>query len=304
MEHASIIYHCSPFDDALPTFGNTVLVMGVFDGVHLGHRALFAQARQESWALGLPLLAITFERDPDELFLPFGSTFGKLLSNQKRLEMIAEQARGGVISLSTTQELFAMSPAGFLRFLETITHPKAIFTGSNFRFGAKARGTADDLAAWAKERGSTYIPFSLIEDGGAIVSATRIRNELRLGNTKTVRRLLGGRPHSITARVEQVHKAGRGLLAAELDLSGNEVMLPLEGDYAVSMLVDEVRLAGIANVDDSPSFTETSAPTSIYFLDFERVTDNTEITIEFGRRICESRAFDSRQELLKALAEK
>lgn len=303
MERASTIYHCSPFDDVLPTFGDAVLVIGVFDGVHIGHRALFAQARQEAWALGLPLLAITFDRDPDELFLPFGSTFGKLLSNQKRLEMIANQVRGGVISLLTTQELFAMSPVDFLRFLETVANPRAIFTGSNFRFGAKAQGTADDLAVWAMERGSTYVPFDLIEDGGQIVSATRIRNELRRGNVTAARRLLSGRPHSIAARIEHVREAGRGFLVADLNLSNNEIMLPLEGDYAVGMLINEMQLMGVASLGAPSGFTETNAPTLIHFLDFGKVADNTEITIRFRNRICGSHVFGSRQELIKALVE-
>lgn len=121
--------------------------------MHIGHRAIFAQARERARELGLPLVAVTFDRDPDEIFRADDPTFGKLLSNDERLAMIAEQAEGGVLNLVTSPELFSMPPSEFLDFLGSVTNPRAIFTGSDFRFGAHASGTVEDLGRWSLDHG-------------------------------------------------------------------------------------------------------------------------------------------------------
>ena len=79
---------CDPMGAMPAGLGDAVLVIGIFDGMHIGHRAIFAQARQQARELGVPLVAVTFEHDPDEIFRADDSTFGKLLSNSEGVGMI------------------------------------------------------------------------------------------------------------------------------------------------------------------------------------------------------------------------
>lgn len=295
--------HCDPFAGTLPKLAGSVLAIGVFDGVHLGHRALFAQARQEAQQLGVPFVAVTFDRDPDEVFRAGDLAFGKLLSNEQRLDMLAQQAPGGVLSIPASREVFTMEPGEYLSFLEAVSQPRAIFTGSNFRFGAHARGTVEDLAAWAQARDCVYVAHELIEEGGLPVSATRIRGELEQGHVAVAKRLLAGRSHAVSGQVVRGRGEGGGFgfATANLDLTANEVMLPREGVYGAYGIVDGVRYPAAVNVGAAKSFAEATAPVEAHLLDFEGDLYGKEVTIEFEEWLREPRVFESKEELIETV---
>ena len=283
--------------------GDAVLVIGVFDGMHIGHRAIFAQAREEARELGVPLVAVTFERDPDEIFRSGDPNFGKLLSNEERLAMVAEQAEGGVLNLSATLELFSMPPMDFLGFLGSIVHPRAIFTGSDFRFGCKASGTAEDLGQWALAHDCIYVACELIEEDGEVISATRIREELREGEVAQAKRLLAGRAHAITGTIVHGRGAGDGFgfATANLDLADCETMLPREGVYGCYGIVDGARYAAAVNVGVAKSFAEATAPVEAHLLDFDGDLYGKEIRIEFEQWLRGPRVFETKDELIETV---
>lgn len=253
---------------------------------HIGHRAIFAQARQQARELGVPLVAVTFERDPDEIFRADDPTFGKLLSNSERLAMIAEQAEGGALVLPASREVFSMSPDAFLDFLGGVVRPRAIFTGSDFRFGVRASGTAADIERWALAHGCAYVPCELVEEDGEVISATRIRGELREGAVAQAKRLLAGRPHAIVGSVVHGRGAGDGFgfATANLDLSDCEVMLPREGVYGAYGIVDGVRYAAAVNVGVARSFAEATGSRS------RRICSTSTATSTVGRFASSSRS--------------
>lgn len=271
--------------------------------MHIGHRAIFAQARERARELGLPLVAVTFDRDPDEIFRADDPTFGKLLSNDERLAMIAEQAEGGVLNLVTGPELFSMSPRDFLDFLGRIVRPRAIFTGSDFHFGAHASGTVEDLGRWALDRGCESIACELIEEDGEVISSTRIRAKLREGAVAQAKRLLAGRPHSIVGTIVHGRGAGDGFgfATANLDLSECETILPREGVYGAYGVVDGVRYAAAVNVGVAKSFAEATAPVEAHLLDFNGDLYDKEIRIEFEEWLRAPRVFETKDELIETV---
>lgn len=297
------IVHSSPFESRAVSFGDVVLAIGIFDGLHIGHRALFAQARQESQELGVPLVAVTFDRDPDELFRPDDAAFGKLLANERRLEMVAAQTSGGVLSLPATPEMFAVEPHRFLDYLGTVSHPRAIFTGAGFRFGAKAAGTVDDIARWTAERGCTYMPCELVEESGRPISATRIRAELRAGKVAEAKRLLAGRAHSVCGTVVHGRGAGSGFgfATANLDLSACETMLPREGVYGAYAFVDGKRFAAAINVGVAKSFADATAPIEAHLLDYAGDLYGKLVRIDFEAWLREPRTFQTEEELIETV---
>lgn len=271
--------------------------------MHIGHRAIFAQARERARELGLPLVAVTFDRDPDEIFRADDPTFGKLLSNDERLAMIAEQAEGGVLNLVTGPELFSMSPRDFLDFLGRIVRPRSIFTGSDFHFGAHASGTVEDLGRWALDRGCESIACELIEEDGEVISSTRIRAKLREGAVAQAKRLLAGRPHSIVGTIVHGRGAGDGFgfATANLDLSECETILPREGVYGAYGVVDGVRYAAAVNVGVAKSFAEATAPVEAHLLDFNGDLYDKEIRIEFEEWLRAPRVFETKDELIETV---
>lgn len=291
---------CDPSADVLPALGEAVLVIGVFDGMHIGHRAIFAQAREQARELGVPLVAVTFERDPDEIFRADDPSFGKLLSNEKRLAMVAEQAEGGVLELPASPELFSMPPMEFLDFLGSVVCPRVIFTGSDFRFGVRASGTSDDLGRWALAHDCGYVACELIEEDGEVISATRIRGELREGAVAQAKRLLAGRAHSISGMIVHGRGAGDGFgfATANLDLSECETMLPREGVYGAYAIVEGTRYAAAVNVGVARSFADATAPVEAHLLDFDGDLYGKEISIEFEEWLRGPRVFETKDELI------
>ncbi len=295
--------HWDPLAQEQPALGDAVIAIGVFDGMHLGHRALFAMARQEADRLGIPTVAITFDRDPDEIFRGADDPLDKLLSNEDRLWMISEQVDGVVLSLPATKQVFGLEPAAFLACLMQAVTPRAVFTGSDFRFGRQAKGTVEDIRRWATDNACAYVPCELIEEQGAPVTATRVRQLLRKGDVSTARELLCGRAHSVTGRV--VHGRGEGgdfgFATANLDLSQNKTMLPLEGVYAAYALVDGQRYAAAVNVGVAKSFEEATAQLEAHLLDFEGDLYGKDIRIEFVQWLREPRVFKNTDELIETV---
>ena len=196
-----------------------------------------------------------------------------------------------------------MSPDAFLDFLGGVVRPRAIFTGSDFRFGVRASGTAADIGRWALAHGCAYVPCELVEEDGEVISATRIRGELREGAVAQAKRLLAGRPHAIVGSVVHGRGAGDGFgfATANLDLSDCEVMLPREGVYGAYGIVDGVRYAAAVNVGVARSFAEATAPVEAHLLDFDGDLYGKEVRIEFEEWLRGPRVFETKDELIETV---
>ena len=292
--------HWNPLAEEQPHLGEAVVAIGVFDGMHIGHRALFAMARQYARELGIPLVAVTFDKDPDEIFRTDDEQFGKLLSNDERLEMIAQQSDGGVLSLPATPEVFSIAPLDFLDYLGQALNPRAIFVGADFRFGDRASGTIVDIERWSNAHGCECVPCELIEEHGSPITATRIRMLLMQGDVAEASELLAGNPYSISGRV--VHGRGEGddfgFATANLDISKSEVMLVREGVYGAYAYVDGRRYAAAVNVGVAKSFSEATAPVEAHLIDFEGDLYGKTVRIEFVQWLREPRVFETTDELV------
>lgn len=178
--------HC-PFDYAL--FGGAVCVMGVFDGVHLGHRYLIDQAIQDAKENDSRCVIVTFSVDPDELFNKQG--LHKLETNAQRLNKLATLGADSVAVLPFDEEFASQNPMHFLQRIFRKFPPKSIHVGKDFRFGANAEGDVGLLQEWGNGKGVRIVPHELLQVDGEAVSATRIRHLLEQGNNTQANKLLG-----------------------------------------------------------------------------------------------------------------
>ena len=285
------------------SLGRAVVAIGIFDGLHLGHRALLSEAADAAEKRGVALVVLTFEKDPDEVFCKDDQAFGKLLENQERLEMLAGFTGGTVVALPADRDVFNVEPDAFLDALEKICTPVAVFVGDNFRFGHRARGTVGDLRAWSTAHGCACEPRSLIQEDGATVSSTRIRALLKAGHVGQARKLLAGRAHAITGRV--VHGRGEGtgfgIATANLDLSATMVVQPKDGVYGGYAIVDGAPYAAAINMGVAKSFEGASSPLEAHLLDFGGDLYGKSITIVFVEWLRESRVFDDQDELIRTI---
>ncbi len=167
-----------------------VVLLGMFDGVHLGHQALIAEGRHLADAQGCPLCACVFEPHPLEVLRP--ETAPKRLTTPE--ERAAKMARLGVDILAVntfTPQLAALSPDAFLDSLLSVYQPEAVVCGYNFTFGCRGSGKAEDLAAFGAAHGFPVSVIPAVTVDGEPVSSSRIRALLESGRIAEARQLLG-----------------------------------------------------------------------------------------------------------------
>ena len=172
------------------SIGPCVLALGVFDGVHRGHQALLGDASEEARQLGVPCVALTFDRDPDQVITPQRAA-AQLLPLADKCELLVEAGADSVVVVPFTQALASMEPADFLdRVVASVCEPRAVHVGSDFRFGHLASGDITNLERWLEPRGGLLRPHPLLTDEGAVVTSTRIRDLIARGEVSPAARLL------------------------------------------------------------------------------------------------------------------
>ncbi len=308
-----------------------VAVMGVFDGLHKGHRQLIADAYAEAVRKEALLALVTFERDPDELFRVQDEqqTAFKLQTNVQRLSgmeayLRSLQQREGnaavearLFAIPTSKQTLAQEPDSFLSYMQSVLSVKAFYVGEGFRFGAKAAGTTQTLADWCAAQGAELHVHSLVLDADKPVSSTRIRALLKEeGDAQECCRLRCGIMHSICGRV--VHGRGEGadmgFATANLDLkdAAQGVILPAEGVYAgFACVCNEdgtsaqgagnaaaLMLPAAINVGVAKSFENATAELEVHVIGLQGDIYGKLLRVWFAKRLRGQRKFTNQDELI------
>ena len=170
-------------------FDGACCAFGVFDGVHKGHQALLSCAIEDAAKRGSASFVLTFDTDPDEMFRP--NELKKIMTNEDRIQALAALGVDFVAVLPFTREFASLPPEEFLAWTFGEHAPASIHVGCGFRFGARAKGTEETLAAWGSRNTCDVTAHELLCLEGAPVSATRIRQLLSEGAVEEAARLLG-----------------------------------------------------------------------------------------------------------------
>lgn len=279
---------------------NAVCAMGVFDGVHVGHRFLIDEARRAADKAGARMVALTFDIDPDELFRP--EAHRKLVSNEARLALLEESGADDVAILPFTRAFAALSPQAFLETCFADHCPAQLHVGSDFHFGAKAAGTVDVLEVWGSAHGMTVCAYALREVDGAPVTATRIRTLLGEGRVAAANALLG-RPYALEGAVEAGRGEGRefGIRTANVHVNEN-VRALADGVYAAYAFVDGARYKAAVNIGVPATFADrTTATCEAHILDFNGDLYGQVLRLEFIEWLRPMRVFANTEELIATI---
>ena len=156
--------------------GSAVVAIGVFDGVHLGHQALLADTVADARAHGVEAVAVTFDRDPDQVVSP-ATAAPQLLTLGDKLGFMAATGVDAILVIPFTHELAEMCPEEFLdAVLLHAVRPLAVHVGGDFRFGCRATGDVGALQRSGAEHGFEVSPHELVASGGLPVTSSRIRS--------------------------------------------------------------------------------------------------------------------------------
>ena len=292
------------WEPGLPSLGRAVVAIGVFDGVHLGHQALLQSTVSEARQLKARAIALTFDRDPDQVVTPLAAA-PQLLSLEDKCRFIAECGIDTVLVVPFTPAI-AATPAE--RFLDEVigaaAHVQAVHVGRDFRFGAGASGDLDTLYVWGVEHGAEVRPHELVSISGSPVTSTRIRRLVAAGDVAAAAALLG-RPSRVRGVVHKGMERGGELGFPTANMVPDAfAALPADGVYAGSAeLADGRSFAAAVSVGTPPSFPDARDYLEAHLVGFDGDLYDTRLTLSFAARLRELATFDSLDALSAAIAQ-
>ena len=290
-------------------WGKSVVTIGVFDGVHLGHQRIVARAAEIGARLGLPVVAITFDPHPDEVVRP-GSHPPFLCSPRRRAELLAGLGADAVCVIPFTLDFSRLDPDEFVRtVLVERLHAAAVVVGEDFRYGHKAAGDVALLAKLGEKYEFSAEGMPLLGDDGARISSTLIRELLEAGDVAAAAKELG-RPHRVEGVVVRGHQRGRalGFPTANLETPPHTA-IPADGVYAgwLARLNSDGNTAerwpAAISIGTNPTFGEGKRTVEAYALDRSDLDlYGVHAAIDFTERLRGTLRFDSVDALVEQMA--
>jgi riboflavin kinase/FMN adenylyltransferase len=292
-----------------PPAGPCVLVVGNFDGVHLGHQSVLREAVADGLRLGLPPRVLTFEPHPAAVV---GQGAPPLLTTlERRVELMEALGVDRVYVRRFDAEFASWAPERFARELVAGTLlARLVVVGQNFRFGSKRAGDLTLLRALGAELGFEARVHAIAADPHGPFSSTRAREAIGSSDLDEVARVLG-RPHALSGPVVHGDELGRTLGFPTANIEPVAEMLPADGIYAVRV---EARTAGAEgsfgkvgggalSIGVRPTIREGNRRTvEVYVLDFTGNLYGAELRVELIARLREERKFASLDELKAQMA--
>ena len=290
----------NPLHKKLP-FKKTVLVIGVFDGVHIGHQKLMAKAIVRGRELGLPVVVMTFDPHPLKVLRPELEV--RLLTTiPHRAKLMGELGVDACVVVPFTREFSQLSPSAFIKdYLVDQLKVSEVFVGDDFRFGQQ-RGAGIDVFQLEAERFGFHVNAVEVlkrEKNESKVGSSMVRNFILEGDLKNAERCLG-RPVGLMGEV--VHGDGRGktLGFPTANLKTDGLVVPPNGVYAVCVEVEGEKFKGMANVGVRPSFDPPQAcqRIEIHLFDFKNDLYGCQIVVQFIKKIRSEKRFSSELDLI------
>lgn len=230
----------------------SVVAIGIFDGVHLGHQKILSNAREIANSLSLPVIALTFHPHPTAILAPEKQP-ALLLNLHSRVELLEKHGAEDVEVITFSKEFAALSPQAFIEdILIDSLHATHVIVGDNFSFGSRASGSISDIKKYIEADA-----VSLLHDEHGPISSTRIRALVAGGQMEQAHALLG-RPHFLQGEVIHGEKRGReiGYPTANLEqLTG--MAIPPDGIYAGYLYVERDRMPAAISIGTNPTFPPT-----------------------------------------------
>ncbi|HET8559992.1 MAG TPA: bifunctional riboflavin kinase/FAD synthetase [Marmoricola sp.] len=297
-------------DDVPGDLGRTVVVIGNFDGVHLGHRHVVARAREVADQDGLRLVAVTFDPHPMAVLRPEHAP--SMLSHvDDRAALLVEAGADDVLALPFSRETAAWTPEEFIeRVLVDALRASAVVVGANFRFGNRAAGDVATLVESGRRHGFTVEGIPL-EGGPQVWSSTYVRTCLAAGDVEGAAEALG-RPYAVRGQVVEGDRRGRELGYPTANVPPADFAVPADGVYAGQLRVRAATddgwcapLPAAISVGTNPTFVgERARRVEAYVLDREDLDLYGQVVeISFVARIRGMVRFDSVDDLVARMAE-
>lgn len=282
---------------------DTVITLGSFDGLHLGHQNLLKETKDLAKKLGVRPLVVTFDPHPRQVLQP-ESSFKLLTTLEEKLNLISELGFEEVAIIPFTKNLAEWDPELFVqKYIVDNLRAKGVVVGFNFRFGKQRKGDVELLTNLGKKYNFTVKVVEAVFIDGLKISSSLIRGLLEKGSIELANKLLG-RPYFLIGKV--IKGKGRGKIlgypTANLSISDAK-LIPLCGVYAVWITLRGEKFKGAMNIGKNPTFDEKNLSIEVYIFDFNSEIYGERIKVELINYVRGEKKFPS-PEALKLQIEK
>ena len=268
----------------------SVVTIGAYDGLHVGHQALLAQLRSHAERLARPAVMLTFEPTPREFLSPVDPP-ARLTTLRERWRILSGAGPDYLWLLRFDEALRNLSAEDFVQLLRRRLRPSMVVVGHDFRFARKGEATAALLAAAGERLGFGVDVVPAVTLGGERVSSSGVRAALACGDFARAARWLG-RPYSMRGRVIAGQRLGRDLGFPTANVALGRRRAPVAGIFAVRVHgVTRRALPGVASLGTRPTVGGGEALLEAHVFDFSDDLYGREIEVEFAAKLRDEQHF-------------
>tara|TARA_B100001248_G_scaffold260601_1_gene249291 strand:- start:5346 stop:6275 length:930 start_codon:yes stop_codon:yes gene_type:complete len=285
-------------------FKSSVLTIGNFDGIHLGHQALIEAVLENAKKYDAPSVVMTFEPHPHKILFP-ERNLKRIFAHSDQQNTIAKYQVDYYIKQAFSRDLSSLSPERFfLDYIFKPFNPKVLVVGYDFSFGANREGSIEYLKKLSASYGFELIVIPPIRVEGEIVSSSLIRRSLENGQVEKVKALLG-RPFYLEGVVEKGKSRGKSIGFPTANIYSTNEIYPANGVYACHVHYQNKKYTGVTNIGKNPTFEEATkrdVQVECHILEFDQDIYGEDLKIEFLEHIREEKKFSGVEELVAQIS--
>ena len=282
----------------------SVITIGTFDGVHLGHKAILTQLVNAAKKDNQASILLTFFPHP-RMVLQKKSSLRLINTIKERSEIIEQTGVSNLIIHPFTKEFSRLTALEFVRdILVNQLHIKKIIIGYDHRFGRNRTATIKDLIEFGKIYDFEVVEITAQQLQNVAISSTKIRKALEEGDVQTANQYLGY-PFILSGKIVKGRGIGKTLAfpTANLKIKEDYKLIPKNGVYLVTSIISGKEVFGLTNIGTNPTFGGIHKTIETYFLDYKNDLYDTDIQLNFIKNIREEKIFTSKEALKIAIKE-
>jgi len=294
------VYH--QIDDAELSPTASVVTMGNFDGIHLGHQALVLRSLEEARRRNVASVVLTFDPHPLKVLAPTRAP-RLILTPEDKIELLQDLGIDIVINQRFDASFASMDAEAFVRrFIVNRLKAKKIWVGRDLRFGHGRKGDVEQLVRWGEELGFEVGIVEPILVNRVRVSSSQIRQAIEAGRVDEARSSLG-RYHFISGTVVEGNRRGRDLGFPTANIASRTEVIPSDGIYATLFHIGQEQWLSVSSIGVNPTFGAGPRTVESYILNFGRDIYGKKIKLAFVNKIREEKKFADAASLIAQIQE-
>lgn len=285
-------------------YDESVIGLGNFDGLHIGHRNIIEKTIEIAKRENLKSSVLVFKQHTNEVFPHFPRYY--ISSLQDKIDILSEMGVNYIYIINFTYEFAQLTKEEFIfDFIQKRLNSNYLVCGPDYTFGKKSLGTTKDIKEYVEEKLIQANIVDYVKTGNEKISSTIIRNHILNGEFEQVNELLS-KNYSVKGNVIHGYKIGSselGYPTANIELNFRYIM-PKEGVYLSYLIYEDQKYLSLTSIGTNPTVTDSDEiKLEVYILDFNKTIYGEYVEIEFIKFIRDQIKFDSKEELIDKMNE-